>query len=311
MSRSVLMLVNGDKSGIARAVDEVTALVNRHGTLARVIEDETGPVEDASGADLVLVLGGDGTLLNAARRCVSLGLPLIGVNLGRLGFLAEFNLESFTEHAAHLLGNGELDTRQRMLLRVEVFRDSDNQRVVLDELVMNDCVIAAGPPFRMIEIGLRFDGDEGPMLRGDGVIVATPAGSTAYGVSAGGPIVAPEVDALAVTPIAAHSLAARPIVVPGGCTVELLVLKANRLDHDAGDGTTDLSETGRWHGVAEGTTLVMDGRSRWSLSAGDTVRVRRCQRHVQIVRNPSGTYWQTLEDKLHWAIMPTANRSEC
>jgi NAD+ kinase len=251
------------------------------------------PVDDASGADLVMVLGGDGTLLAEARRCVDLGLPLIGVNLGTLGFLAEFDLDALRAQAPDLLGDANLKLHQRMLIRAEVETPSGkgHRAVAFTHLALNDAVIAAGPPYRMIEIDVIIDGEKSATINGDGVIVSTPVGSTGYSVSAGGPVIAPSVEAISITPIAAHSLAFRPIVVNAGATIELDVKRANRAKGPAHEGLS-------------GTTLVLDGQVMLPLTGGCRVVVRRDARMIPLVRNPASSYWQTLTRKMHWAIPP-------
>lgn len=286
MARSVLLLVNRSKPQVASALDEVRALLTRYGRLAGELDADGKPITDAYGADLVMVLGGDGTLLAQARRCVDLGLPLIGVNLGNLGFLAEFDLEALRQQAPALLGDGHVEFRERLLIRTVVKR---GQHDCFSGLAMNDCVVTAGPPYRMIEIAVLFEGQLGPSFRGDGVIVSTPTGSTAYSVSAGGPIVAPDVPCLTITPIAVHSLAFRPIVISGSSTIELLIRRAN-----AG-----------WPGdPTSGTTLVLDGQVHFGLRAGDRVLLGRYEKPVRLVRNPACSYWATLIRKMHWAAKP-------
>lgn len=285
MARSVLLLVNRHKPGAEAAAAEVRSLIDRCGRLAAEADADAG--EDAppgSGdADLIVVLGGDGTLLTQARRCVGLGLPMLGVNVGNLGFLAEFDLASFREQAESLLAAETLPISERTMLSAET-RGPDAASGFTG-LALNDCVITAGPPFRMIEIDVWIGGEQGPTLRGDGVIVSTPVGSTAYNVSAGGPIVSPALDSLTITPIAAHSLAFRPIVLPAEWPIDLHLRRANDEDHG-------------------GTTLVLDGQvdtrvySEWRVSIG------RHDRPLRLVSNPESTYWGTLIRKLHWAAAP-------
>ncbi|MBT8485430.1 MAG: NAD(+)/NADH kinase, partial [Phycisphaerae bacterium] len=148
-------------------------------------------------------------------------------------------------------------------------------------IAMNDCVITAGPPFRMIEGRMTIDGEPGPILTGDGMIVATPVGSTAYSISAGGPIVHPGVEAIVITPLAAHSLAFRPIVLGAECVLEFEVLRAN-----------------------EGTTLIHDGQVATTVRTGDRIHICRDRRTASFVANPDMSYWRTIQDKLHWAAAP-------
>jgi NAD+ kinase len=286
MPRSALLSVNTKKPDAARAAADVRALIERHGRLAAQIDAAPGPpFTDAQGADLVVVLGGDGTLLSQARRWVNLDIPLLGVNLGRLGFLAEFDLATIALQGANLFGGAPLNTRRVSMLRAEAFRDG-NARSFFAETALNEAVITAGPPFRMIDLSLSIDGVPGPTVSGDGLIVSTPTGSTAYNVSAGGPIVAPEVDALVITPIAAHSLAFRPIVVGGGSVIDITVSRTN----DDGRGS--------------GTALVVDGQVSARLTGGERLRVSRHDRSARFVTNPAGSYWRTLIEKMRWAETP-------
>ncbi len=287
MRRRVLLLVNRDKPKVCAALPEVRELLAAHGEIAAELDADNASLPDEMDADLVMVLGGDGTLLAQARRGVHLGLPMIGVNFGNLGFLAEFDLETLTQHAPRLLGDGELETRERTILDVEIETASGELRFAGQAL--NECVVTAGPPYRMICVDLAIDGEAGPSLHGDGVIVSTPTGSTGYSVSAGGPIVAPTVDALTITSIAAHTLTFRPVVLPSSVVVELRLKRTN-------PGT----------GGGPGTTLVLDGQVLEPLAEQETVRVRTHPRRLQLVRNPSGSYWRTLMEKMHWALPPGA-----
>lgn len=292
MPRSVLLLVHRAKPQVTGALPEVRSLLKSHGRIAAELEVAAEPITDAKDADLIMVLGGDGSILAQARRCADLGLPIIGVNLGNLGFLAEFDVASLRQQAPALLGDAPLDLRDRMLVSAAVTRGDPRLGAspIFSGLAMNDCVVTAGPPYRMIEIGLRIDGEDGPSFRGDGVIVSTPTGSTAYSVSAGGPIISPEVPALTVTPIAAHSLAFRPIVLPGTSVIELHVRRAN--SGWAGD-------------QREGTTLVLDGQVHYKVLAGDRIVIKRDPRVVRLVHNTQSSYWQTLVRKMHWAVNPS------
>jgi NAD+ kinase len=297
--RAVLLLVNRDKPEADAAAGEARRLIERHGRLVGEMIADPGPaLTDAKGADLIVVLGGDGTLLSMARavgdlgvpilgvNLAGLGLPLLGVNLGKLGFLAEFDIASFRDQAASLLGSGPLTTHDARMLRAQVYA-AGQATPRLSDTALNECVVTAGPPYRMIAVGVSINGDAGPTFSGDGLIVSTPTGSTAYNVSAGGPIVSPDTDALVITPIAAHSLAFRPIVVAGGSAIEATMLRVNAPT-----------------GASAGTSLVLDGHVVTALGEGDRVRVVRDGRPVRFVRNARGSYWATLIEKLNWAIPP-------
>lgn len=284
--RSTLLVVNTDKPDAEMVAKELTALIEAHGNLLAKIPagDADFPIE-AEKADLIVVLGGDGTLLGEGRRFAGRSVPVLGVNVGKLGFLAEFDLEAVREQATELFGRGQLRTREVKLLRAQV-RHTDN-RLEHVGVAMNEAVITAGPPFRVIELAIRIDSTMGPVVRGDGIIVSTAVGSTAYNVSAGGPIVHPLVDTTLITPIAAHSLAFRPIAVPGESAIEIMPIQIN--DEDGA-----------------GTTLVLDGQIQRRITRDERVLITRSRDEVRLVVNTSGNYWRTLANKLHWAKPPSS-----
>ncbi|MEO0512363.1 MAG: NAD(+)/NADH kinase [Planctomycetota bacterium] len=286
MARRVLLLINREKPEAEAAGESVRAAIARHGTLVDELDARGGPLTNVDAADLIVALGGDGTLLGVARRSVGLGIPLLGVNVGKLGYLAEFDASDIERDAPLLFGSGELVTGSLPILRASVDRAGRADRPPEDAgIALNEGVITAGPPYRLLRLGLRINGHAAATVEGDGLIVSTPLGSTAYNVSAGGPIAHPLVDALLITPIAAHSLGFRPIVVPGSAEVSIDVVTAN--------GSPD-----------GGTSLVLDGQSPARLDAGDTVRLGTDDRRVRFVRNPRRNYWQTLSAKMHWARSP-------
>lgn len=302
MPRNVLLLVNRGKPEVCAALPEVRALIRRHGRLVGELDADGAPIEPSVSdqAELVVVLGGDGTLLGQARRCVGLGLPMLGVNFGKLGFLAEFDLASLRSQAAGLFDAQALLVQDRPVLRVTVHPHGPGEATaqaasvghphgpaadLARTLAFNDAVVTAGPPYRMIQLALRLDGHAGPRVLGDGLIVSTSAGSTAYNAAAGGPIVAPDVSAMAITPIAAQSLSFRPVVVSGETTLEIVLERVNETTNG-------------------GTTLVLDGQVPTRLHAGQRVLIRRHTAPVRFVRNPLGSFWSTLINKMRWAAPP-------
>lgn len=301
MPRSVLLLVNRSKPDVVAAMPGVRALITRHARIVAELNADNAPLTsaDVNGADLVVVLGGDGTLLSQCRRCVHLGLPMLGVNLGRLGFMAEFDLDALNDQAPALFGGSPLLTQDRPLLRVTTHNpdgSSTESGPLGSTLALNDAVITAGPPFRMIALSLRLDGHEGPSITGDGLIISTPIGSTAYNVSAGGPILAPDLGAMVITPLAAHTLAFRPVIVPSSTTIEITVNRANEAPHTR-------SHPDDMH--APGTALVLDGQVVGTLRAGQRVLIREHTSTIRFVRNPKSNYWHTLVHKMRWAAPPT------
>lgn len=276
MSRTAAILAS-DRTDRARdLLPEVREVVRSQATVVA----ELAPGDPIpAGIDRLVVIGGDGTLIAAVRRALESGVPVLGVNAGRLGLLAEFDVGSLRANAELAFGSAPL-VREHLVLEVEV-RDSEGTPR-LAGVAVNECVVTAGPPFRMIELELGIDGSAGPVLNGDGVIVSTPIGSTAYNVSAGGPIIQPTVEALAITPVAPHSLAFRPIVVDASTEIAITVKASN-----------------------PGTTLVLDGQENHPLSPGDRVEVRRSARRARLVGDPGSPYWNTLIHKMRWAAPPT------
>lgn len=241
--------------------------------------------------DLTLVLGGDGTFLSQARIMVDRGVPLLGVNFGKVGFLAEFEIEDVKTHW-EAIAAGACRQTQRVMIDVDVMplgTPQWNGHGVEPEhsyIAMNDAVITAGPPFRMVEMDLAIEPDvsrrSALTFGGDGIIVATASGSTAYNLSVGGPIVSPGVDALVVSAIAPQSIAYRPIVFGADCDVWITMNRAN-----------------------PGTTLVIDGQESTTILEGQQVRIQRHPNRLQLIQNPNRTYWNMLSHKMHWAVRPS------
>src|SRR4051812_38499046 len=266
----LFIVANCEKPRVRPALDGVVRDLKGRAEVAGVDTDHNGDLSKTN-ADAILVLGGDGTLLATARRLHGRAIPLMGVNFGRLGFLASFTPEEFPRHLELLLA-GKLPIVRRVMLEVSVAGQN------FSATALNDAVVTAGAPFHMIELELGANGDQGIRYFGDGVIVSTPSGSTAYNVSAGGPIISPDVEAFCITPICPHSLSFRPVVVSANSTVFVQAVRVN-----------------------EGTTLFCDGQASTKLSAGDRVIVRRSEHEVLLVENPDSQQWKGLAQKLNWA----------
>jgi NAD+ kinase len=226
--------------------------------------------------DLIVLLGGDGTLIGMARRIAraEVDVPIAGVNFGSLGFLTEITLdELYPSLEAVLAGTAEIE--ERMMLHAQTIRRG---RVYGDELVLNDVVITRAALSRIIELAVSV-GDQPVMrVRADGLIVATPTGSTAYNLAAGGPIVHPVVDAVILTPIAPHMLTNRPLVVPGASEISV---------------APDMNGT-------DEVFVTFDGQSGHALQAGDVVSITRASRPLRLVRSSSRSYFDVLRQKLKW-----------
>ncbi len=234
--------------------------------------------------DLLLVLGGDGTLLAAAHGLGRQQLPILGVNLGKLGYLTEFTAEQL-EHEGDFLFTHELPLTRRLLLNVEYAAGPGHAAPPIDMARIspgvNDCVILAGPPFHMIEVSIEVDGDPVSHVRGDGLIVATASGSTAHNLSAGGPILEPTAEVFILTPICPHALTYRPLVLDARRRIVL-----------------------RCHQGNPGTTASIDGRYTFLLRGGDTLTITRYPSDFLLVRNPRHSGWYALRRKLKWGEGP-------
>jgi len=227
-------------------------------------------------ADLIVVLGGDGTLIGMAGRIARAGVdvPILGVNFGSLGFLTEITLpELYPSLEAALAGKAVLESRAMLSARTQ-----RGTTLFAEHIVLNDIVITKAALSRIIEMSVMVGNDSVTHVRADGLIIATPTGSTAYNLAAGGPIVHPDVDALLLTPIAPHTLTNRPIVIPADSEVHVRpIMESN-----------------------EEVYVTFDGQSGFPLQPNDTVTVRRSPRPLRLVKAAARTYFEVLRSKLKW-----------
>jgi NAD+ kinase len=230
--------------------------------------------EIAEKVDLMIVLGGDGTLLAVARAIGSRPVPILGVNLGTLGFLAETAQEELFEALDDVLA-GRYHEEVRLRLEVMVERADE---VVGSHLALNDAVLARTAISRMVDLEVRADGAEVTTYHGDGLIVATPTGSSAYSLSAGGPLVLPGVQAIVLTPICPHTLTQRPLVLPHSCRVEIRV-------HDPRGGDVQ---------------LTVDGQVGCLLREGDRVVVHCSEHPIRLLVPPGRSRFEVMRTKLRW-----------
>lgn len=254
-----------------------------------VLERETATEADADGfevadydelgsrADLAIVIGGDGTMLAAARKLAASGVPLVGVNQGRLGFMTDISRDAMTTRVGEIL-EGRYTRETRVLLEAEVRREGE---LIATALALNDVVLHKGDAGRMIEFALSINGEFIYNQRSDGIIVATPTGSTAYALSANGPILHPSVAGMALVPLCAHTLSARPITVPDSSVIHIRLMAL----HEA--------------------RLNCDSQGRFELIEGDELRVAR-SRHAITLLHPEGySYFAMLREKLRWSEAPS------
>jgi NAD+ kinase len=238
--------------------------------------------------DYAVVFGGDGSIISAARSLCRARIPVIGVNLGKLGYLAEFSVEELREQLDEILAD-KMRIEKRMLLDCRIYSRTstgqDSRKPRFTATAVNDVFITAGPPFRVIELALHVEGMRVASCVSDGLILSTPTGSTAYNLSAGGPILDGRMKAMVITPICPHSLSFRPLVLNASNTVELIGVRVN-----------------------EGTTLSIDGQMSVVLSERDVVRVSKARGDFLVVNNPLRNSWDTLASKLGWAKPPQYSR---
>jgi NAD+ kinase len=239
----------------------------------RRVADKAGV---ASSVDLVLILGGDGTLLSMADSIgeAGSGIPILGVNFGSLGFLTEVTLPEMFPALEAALGDGPR-IEERLMIRSTTRRAG---KVFAQQLALNDTVITKTAHARMIDLSVYVGDEFVTRVKADGLIIATPTGSTAYNMSAGGPIVQPTVDALLITPIAPHTLTNRPIVIPGTSAVRV---QPNMEERD------DLFVT-------------FDGQAGFQLEAGDQITVQRADQPLRLVKPSTRSYFEVLRTKLKW-----------
>jgi NAD+ kinase len=231
--------------------------------------------------DLLMVLGGDGSLIAAVHSLREHQLPILGINLGKLGYLADFTIEEL-EREGDFLFSGQLPITRRSMMDVSL--DHIDGRSTHSPAV-NDCVVLAGPPFHMIRVTVAVDGDEVADVRGDGLIVATPSGSTAHNLAAGGPILEPTGEAFILTPICPQALTYRPLVLNGKRRIVVRVAQAN-----------------------PGTTVAIDGRTAHSFQSSDRIVITRYAADFQLVRNPKRSEWHALRRKLRWGEGPNMHK---
>jgi NAD+ kinase len=226
-------------------------------------------------ADLVIVLGGDGSVLSAARSLLQYGKPMLGVNRGRLGFLTDISPDRLGEQIAAVLA-GHFSSEERFLLDVRVERAGE---VVAEGDALNDVVVNSGTSAQMIEVELTIDDVFVNRQRADGLIVATPTGSTAYSLSGGGPIMHPSLDALLVLPMFPHALSSRPIVIRGTSEIRIDVLARNRIH----------------------PPVTCDGQVNMTARPGDSVVLRRNPSVLTLLHPPGYSFYASCRDKLQWS----------
>ncbi|HHO70124.1 MAG TPA: NAD(+) kinase [Halothiobacillus sp.] len=225
-------------------------------------------------SDLIIVIGGDGTLLNAARMLARWDVPVLGVNLGRLGFLVDVNPEEIESHLTAVF-EGRYVEESRFLLNGALMR---GDTILMQEVAFNDVIFKMKDPVRMAEFSMHIDGQLVNVQRSDGVIVCTPAGSTAYALSAGGPLISPDLDAIGIVSICPHTLSYRPIVVSADCRIEIEPSRSSR----------------------GGSIVSFDGQINQSLEEGERLVISRHEQPIRLIHPAGHNHFAILRNKLNW-----------
>ena len=232
-------------------------------------------------ADVIIMLGGDGTTLGFARRMAIFKLPIIAINAGRLGFITDFSLQEMEQNLPPLL-RGEYEVDTRAMLRVRVYRQG---KIVFDATAVNDAGVTHGRAGSMVEFNVWVDGHPMATQRSDGVIVSSATGSTAYAMAAGGPILHPALNAMVLVPVAPHALTNRPIVLPGSSTIDIGLIEARE------------------------ASAYCDMQDFFPMQKGDILRVRTMPESFTILHPVGHNHYDTLRRKLYWNLMPSDNAS--
>lgn len=299
MKPKLVIIGDPQKQGVGQAIDKFIGFAkDKSDIIGRFSIDQLQmPCEDAlnpiaeqqlqiqdilKDCDYAIVFGGDGSIIATSRSVANANVPVIGVNVGKLGFLAEFSVEELEDFFPHLT-EGTVVIDKRMMLNCTVFNtDKDGkQKEVYCSAAINDVFITSGPPFRMIELRIFVDSQPLAGCVSDGLIISTPTGSTAYNLSAGGPIISPMMNAMVITPICPHSLSFRPIVINANSNIEVQGLRVN-----------------------QGTTVAIDGQISLGLSSNNIIKITRHTDDFHTVNNPLRNQWDTLATKLSWAEKP-------
>ncbi|WP_395058317.1 NAD kinase [Polaromonas sp.] len=281
--RHVALIGKYHAQGSRSALEEIANFLHTQGcevTLERDTASNTGltqyPVLDVAGVgahcDLALVVGGDGTMLGIGRQLAQFGVPLVGINQGRLGFITDIAFEDFQTALEPML-RGEFEEDRRWMMQAKVVRDG---RCVFNATAMNDVVVNRGATAGMVELRVEVDGRFVANQRADGLIIASPTGSTAYALSAGGPLIHPSIAGWVLVPIAPHTLSNRPIVLS-----------------DAGEITVEIV-------AGRDASANFDMQSLASLLHGDRITVRRSEFQMCFLHPKGWSYFDTLRKKLHW-----------
>jgi NAD+ kinase len=277
--KKIIILGNKKKKKIRETIAELEPLFRKKAHVSIIDTSDECETESLS-ADMAFVFGGDGAILAACRKLNGQQIPLMGVHLGKFGFLAELTPKEVSQTLEKIFA-GEYTISQRMLLTCEVIRSN---QIIKKTSGLNDAVISRSSLSRLVSIKLYINGKEVTTYSSDGLIISTPSGSTAHSLSAGGPIVTPDMDAFIITPICPHTLSNRPLVISGDSKIEM-------------EQVSD----------SEGVGLTIDGQIYTDIMANDKIRVEKAKEKLHLIDTQTRTFYDVLREKLNWRGQPAYN----
>ena len=277
--KKIIILGNRKKKKIRDTIAELEPLFRKKAHVSIIDTSDEHETESLS-ADLAFVFGGDGAILAACRKLDGRQIPLMGVHLGKFGFLAELTPKEVSQTLEKIFA-GEYTISQRMLLTCEVIRSN---QTIKKTSGLNDAVISRSSLSRLVSIKLYINGKEVTTYSSDGLIISTPSGSTAHSLSAGGPVVTPDMDAFIITPICPHTLSNRPLVISGDSKIEM----------------EQVSES-------KGVGLTIDGQIYTDIMVNDKIRVEKAKEKLHLIDTQTRTFYDVLREKLNWRGHPTYN----
>ncbi len=275
--KRIVIFRDPEREHVKEATDDFVSFLNEKVDIVANCGIQDCDCDLLANSDYAVVFGGDGTIISAANELRHSNVPVVGVNMGNLGFLAEFTLKDLKE-SFDIIISDKAKIEKRMMINCTHARKG---KEIFRSTAANDVFINAGPPFRMLELKMFVNDQPLTSCISDGLIISTPTGSTAYNLSAGGPILAGRVQAMVITPICPHSLSFRPIVISADSKLQVHAERVNI-----------------------GTQVSVDGRFQEPVKEGDVVYIERHKGDFLIVNNPNHTQWDTLASKLRWAEKP-------
>ena len=276
MGKSVKAILLGSGDRRPRILSEIERLRPMISSVVDIVCEDFAYNEDIAlcAADIAIVLGGDGSILRAAKQMGASQIPVLGLNLGKLGFLADIHPDSVVE-ALKCVVDGKYKLVDHLMIRCQILKDD---KVIADEIGLNEVSILGGPPFDIQKIDLYVDDELATSYYCDGLIISTPIGSTAHNLSAGGPILRKNLQAFVISPISPHTLTVRPVVDTADRVYEIVVSKPN-----------------------DSTCAVLDGQVLSPLTADDRLRIQKADHVFQMIQVAGNSYYRTLREKLGWS----------